>query len=297
MIELIFLGTSSMVPTKERNQSALFISYGTEGILVDCGEGTQRQLKMANISLTKISRILITHWHGDHVLGLPGLLQSLAASNYTRTLKIYGPNGTKKHFSHMFEAFVFDRAIELDIIEIKEGTFFENNDLSLSAVSLNHGIITFGYIFQEKDKRKILISKVQKLGIPEGPLLGQLQQGKPISWKGKEVRPEETTKIVPGKRIGIISDTLPCNACMIIAKNADLLISEATYSSKFEGKSECYNHMTSKQAALIASNSGAKRLILTHFSARYKSTLELNEESHIIFPNTECAYDLMRVRL
>ena len=297
MIEITFLGTSSMVPTKERNQSAVLISYGTQGILIDCGEGTQRQLKHANIPLTRITKILITHWHGDHTLGLAGLIQSLSASEYTKKLEIYGPIGTKEHFKHLFEAYPMDRKIDLEINDIEEGKFFENTDFYLEAFDLEHGITTLGYNFQEKDRRRIIMSKATKLGLKEGPELGKLQLGKEITHKGKKIKPESITKIIKGKKVSLISDTLPCDNCTKFAKNADLLISESTYSSKLEEKSGDYNHMTAKQAALIANKAEAKKLILTHFSARYKSTLELNEDARNYFDNTECAYDLMKIKI
>ncbi|MBS3135388.1 ribonuclease Z [Candidatus Woesearchaeota archaeon] len=297
MIEVVFLGTSSMVPTKERNQTGLLISYGSCGILVDCGEGTQRQLKLANISITKIDKILITHWHSDHVLGLPGLIQSLGASEYGKTLEIYGPEGTKSHIEYMFKAFVFDRRINMKITEIGQSKFFDGRDFYLESYLLEHGITTLGYNFVEKDKRKVVMSKIDKFGLPSGPLVGDLQNGKDIVFKGKKIRSDEVTNSVAGKKISIISDTLLCKNCYEMSKNADLLISESTYSSNLEEKSESYNHMTSKQAALIASKSDVKKLILTHFSARYKSTLELNEDARNYFENTECAFDLMRIKL
>ncbi len=297
MIEVTFLGTSSMVPTKERNQSAILITYETHGILIDCGEGTQRQLRHANIPLTKITKILISHWHGDHTLGLPGLIQSLSASEYQKTLEIYGPKGTKKHFEHMFQAFLMDRHIDIRITEVSEGTFFENEEFLLESFKLEHGITTLGYNFVEKDKRRINVRKVQGLGIPEGPLLGRLQKGKSITHDGKKVDADEVTRIIKGKKISIISDTLPCSNCEKMSKDADLLICESTYSSALDEKSRDYNHMTSGQAAMIANKANVKKLILTHFSARYKSTLELNEDATNYFQNTICAYDLMKVRV
>ncbi|MDP7180333.1 MAG: ribonuclease Z [Candidatus Woesearchaeota archaeon] len=297
MVEITFLGTSSMVPTKERNQSAVLISYKSEGILIDCGDGTQRQFKIANIPLTKVTKILITHWHGDHTLGLPGLIQSLSASEYTKTLEIYGPKGTKQHFEHMFKAFVFDRNMELVIHEIKPGTIFENDDFSIEALELEHGVKTFGFNFIEKDKRRINVSKTNKLGIPEGPLLGKLQQNKTISWKGKKVGPSDTTYIVQGKKIALISDTLPCNNCNKLAKDADVLICEATYHSDLEKKAETHNHMTAKQAALIANRADAKKLVLTHFSARYKDLKEIEEDAKDYFDNVVYAYDLLKIKL
>lgn len=298
MIEIVFLGTSSMVPTKERNQSAVFISYGSHGILIDCGEGTQKQLKLAGIAITKVTKILITHWHSDHALGLPGLISTLGASEYTKTLEIYGPEGTAEHFKNMFRAFVFDRRIKMEIIEIKEpGIFYSGADFSLESLPLEHGIETLGFRFVEADKRKIDLNEIKRLGIPEGPLLGKLQSNQAITWKGKKITPEEATYLIEGKKMGFIADTLPCNNCYKIAKDVDLLISESTYSSKLSDKSEDYSHMTAKQAALIASKSNAKKLILTHFSARYKNTQELEEDARDYFDDVICAKDLMRIRI
>ncbi len=298
MIEIVFLGTSSMVPTKERNQSAVLISYGSHGVLIDCGEGTQKQLKIAGIPITKVTKILITHWHSDHALGLPGLISTLGASEYTKTLEIYGPEGTMEHFKHMFQAFVFDRRIKMEITEIKkEGVFYSGEDFSLEAMFLDHGIETMGFRFVEADKRKIDLNQIKKLGIPDGPLLGKLQRNEPIMWKGKKISPKQATYVVEGKKIGFIADTLPCNNCYGLAKDVDLLISEATYSSKLSDKSEDYGHMTAKQAALIASKSNAKKLILTHFSARYKTTQEIEEDAKDYFSNTICAYDIMRIKV
>jgi len=199
-MQIIFLGTSSMIPTKERNHSSVLIIYGSENILVDCGEGTQRQLKIAGIKLTKITKILISHWHGDHVLGLPGLIQSMSASDYDKTLKIYGPTGTKKFMKKMFEVFVFDEKINIEIYEIKSGKFFEDDNFILEAAPLEHSIETLGYCFIEKDKRKINIPYIKTLKIPHGPLLGKLQDGKNIKWKGKKIPLDKATKVIKGNK-------------------------------------------------------------------------------------------------
>ena len=127
-MQIIFLGTSAMVPTKERNHSAVFIRYKNEGVLFDCGEGTQRQLKFVGIKPSAVTKIIISHWDGDHVLGLPGLILSLGASGYTKTLKIYGPKGTKKYFKVFEKLFVFDRQVDIEIKEMSSGKFFENED-------------------------------------------------------------------------------------------------------------------------------------------------------------------------
>ena len=296
-MEIVFLGTASMVPTKERNPSSILISYGSEGILIDCGEGTQRQLKITGIKLTKITKILISHWHGDHVLGLPGLIQSLGASDYNKTLRVYGPKGTKEYFKALTKTFVFDRRIELEVNEVKKDKFFENEDFLLEALPLEHRIPTLGFNFIEKDKRKIDLKRVKKLGIPEGPLLGKLQDGESIVYKNKKIKPEQVTYLEKGKKITIITDSLLCNNCYKLAKNADLLICEATYSSKLEDKGEEYYHMTAKQAAQIANKTNVKKLVLTHFSARYKNTQEIEEDARDIFDNVICAKDFMKINL
>ncbi|MBI2208040.1 ribonuclease Z [Candidatus Woesearchaeota archaeon] len=296
-MQIIFLGTSSMVPTKERNHSSILLSYGSENILVDCGEGTQRQLKIAGIKLTKISKILISHWHGDHVLGLPGLVQSMSSSGCNKTLNIYGPKGTKRLIEKMFEVFGFDQKFEIKVNEVKSGKFFEDDDFILEAEQLEHNIETLGYRFEEKGKRKINLGFVKKLGIPEGPLLGKLQDGKSIMWKGKKIDVEKATSLVEGKSVAIITDTVPCKGAYKLAKDVDILISEATYASDLEEKSIEHGHMTSKQAAEIANRSNAKQLILTHFSARYKNTSDLEDEARTYFDNVITAEDFMKINL
>jgi len=298
MIELTFLGTSSMVPTKERNHSSILINFKGNNILVDCGEGTQRQLKFAGLSASKINKILITHWHGDHVLGLPGLIQTLAANGYDKTLEIYGPKGTKGKFMHLFKAFEFDQSrINMKIIEIQKGRFFENDDFGLEVLPLEHGIITLGYNFVEKDRRRIDLKKAEKLGLKEGPSLGKIQDGKTISLNGKKINPDDISYVVKGKKITLVSDTLPCKNAYKLAENSDLLVCEATYKSELEEKGEEYYHMTAKQAAAIANKSNVKQLVLTHISARYKEGKEVEEDAKDVFDNVKCAYDLMKIEL
>lgn len=296
-MEITFLGTSCMVPTKERNHSSFFLSYKSEGILFDCGEGTQRQLKIAGIKPSKVTKILLSHWHGDHTLGLPGLIQTLGSSEYLKTLEIYGPKGTKKRIKSMFEAFVFDKPFEINIKEVSSGIFFENTDFKLASKELKHGIETVGFSFLEKDRRRIKTQYIKKIGMPEGPLLGKLQEGKTVKFNDKKITPEEATTIVKGKKISYIADTVLCKNCYELAKDADILVCEASYSSKLEDKAEQYNHLTAKQAALIASQSNVKELILTHFSARYKDTSEIQEDAEDIFPEVRCANDFMKVKI
>ncbi len=294
-MEVIFLGTSCMVPTKDRNHHSIFISHGTEGILVDCGEGTQRQLKLADIKPSRISKILISHWHGDHVLGLPGLFQTLNNSDYERKLEIFGPKGSKKFFSYMFKAFEFQNKIDYKITEIKKEKIFETMELEGFAYPLEHGMPCYGFVISEKDKRRIRVPFIKKLGIPDGPLLGSLQDNRPIAWQGKTISPEEATYIVKGKKIGIISDTEMSPSCDTIAGDADLLISEAAYESSLEDKAKEYKHLTARQAANVASRNNVQKLVLTHFSQRYKTTGDILDDAKSVFDNVVCAYDLMKM--
>lgn len=286
-----------MVPTKERNQSGVLISHGPEGILIDCGEGIQRQLKIAGIKLTKITKILVSHWHGDHVLGLPGLIQSMSAAGYEKILNIYGPVGTKRFMKKLFEVFIFDRRIKIEVNEVKKGKFFENDEFILEVQPLKHNVETLGYSLIEKDKRKINLKFIKKIKIPEGPLLGKLQDGKSIIWKGRKVDVKKATNIVKGEKITVISDSVPCTGAEILAKNANLLICEATYSSELKNKGEKYWHMTAEQAAELAKRADVEKLVLTHFSARYKESEVLRKDAKKRFSNVVCADDFMKIDL
>ena len=293
-LELEILGTASMVPTKERNHTSAFLTYKDKGILFDCGEGTQRQLKIAGIKPSRISKILITHWHGDHVLGLPGLLQTMGNSDYVEKLEIYGPKGSKKYFEHMTKSFAFDTKVEMEIKEVDEGIIFENNDFYIQAERLSHGILTLGYSFIEKDTRKIDKRKIKNI---PGKLIGTLQKGKSVMIKGKNIHPDDVGSIQRGKKISFITDTEPCNGANQLAEGSDIMVCESTYMDELEEKGSQYKHMTAKQAALIASNNDVKKLVLIHFSGRYKTTDEIEKEARDIFPNTDCAYDFYKNRI
>ncbi len=299
-MEVVFLGTSSMVPTKERNQSSLLINLGGEGILVDCGEGTQRQFKITGLPLTRITKILISHWHGDHVLGLPGVLQTLNSSTTEHKLQIFGPKGTKEQFDFMKKTFLMenhDGGLSYEVQDIEEGIFFENADFTLESRKLQHSVPCMGYSIKEKDKVHVNLESAKKLGIPQGPLLGKLQSGESIQWKGKTIKPSEVTYKTKGKKAVVIMDTELCQSAVELAKNSDLLICESTYANELEEKARDYKHLTAGQAASIANKAGASRLVLTHFSQRYKTTAQAEEDARTTFDNVVCAKDFMRLNV
>ncbi len=295
-MKITFLGTSCMVPTKERNHPGFLLDYKTHGILFDCGEGIQRQFKIAKIKPTKVNKILISHWHGDHVLGLPGILSTLSSSNYEGTIELYGPKGTKNHYEYMLKAFTNKIEMNIKIIEVSNGIIFENDDFFLESYELEHGTPTVGFRFIEKDRLRINTAKAKKIGLTEGPLMGQLQKGENITFNGEEINYKDITYIVEGKKISYISDTIFCKNTLKIAKDADILICESTYHSDQENKAEEYNHLTSFQAATIASKSNVQKLVLTHFSQRYKNIDEILKDAKQIFSDTVCAYDFMTIK-
>lgn len=284
-----------MVPTVKRNHIGVFLSYRNEGILVDCGEGIQRQLRIAKISPTKITKILISHWHGDHILGIPGLLQSLAANNYNKTLEIYGPEGSAMFLNRIMNAFIKEGRVKYKVIEVRRKRFYEDKYFAMEAMSLDHSTPCLGYSFIEKDKLNINKKYIEKFGLKSNPILKDLQQGKDIKWKGKLIKASEATTTKKGKKITFISDTRLCDTCFELAKDSDLLICESTYDNSLEDKAREYKHLTCGQAAEIAKKSKSKKLILTHFSQRYKTVTKMKNQAAKIFPKVECAKDFMKV--
>lgn len=294
-MKITFLGTSSMLPTKDRNPTAILISYKDENILIDCGEGTQRQLRLKRIPPTKITKLLITHWHGDHILGIPGFIQSLGWCGRKRTLDVYGPKGTKKYFYNMFKSFANPARVRLNIKEISNGKFFENKDFELHCIKLNHNTPCLGYSIKEKDKRKINLAYTKKFGLTRHPLLGKLQKGRSIIYRGKRIPVNKATKLIKGKKVTVIVDTELCNNAIKLAKYSNLLIAEATWLVPEHKKNRDYKHLTIKDTLKLAKKAKVKQLILTHFSQRYKNTKEYEKDIKKQFRKTKFAKDFMEV--
>ena len=296
-IPITFLGTSQAIPTEKRNHTAVLLKYKDETILIDCGEGTQRQFRKAKLNPCRLTRILITHWHGDHILGLPGLFQTLALSNYPKTLYIYGPRGTKRFINEIYKMFIFVGGLKLEVREVN-GKFFENQDFYLEATPLKHGAGVNGYSFVEKDKIRLNKNKLKKLKLPNSHLLKKLQQGKNIKYKGKTIKAKDINYLEKGKKITFLWDTVLFKNCYKAAKNSDLLISESNFTEKEADLAKKYKHLTAKQAAQIAKKSKSKKLILTHTSQRYENSEEIIlNEAKKIFKNTILAEDLMKVEV
>ena len=295
-MEITILGTSCMVPTRDRNHQSIFIRNGIENILIDCGEGTQRQLKIANINPNKINKILITHLHGDHVLGLPGLLQTISSYGHDGKIEIYGPKGTRKFIENLCKTFNFIIEFDNTIEDISKKIITGKNSV-ITSLPLEHGVPCVGYSIKANNKRRVKVQKLRDARIPDGPHIGKLQDGEDIEFEGRKISFSEYTYVVEGKKVAVALDTLPCKNIYILAKDSDLFICETSYDQEYEDKAKEYYHMTSQQAAQIASQSNVKKLIITHFSQRYKSPEKLVNDAKMVFQNVEAAYDFMKVNL
>jgi len=299
-IPITFLGTAQAIPTITRNHTSIFLKYKDENILIDCGEGTQRQLRKAKINPCKITKILITHWHGDHVLGLPGLFQSLALNNYNKTLKIYGPKGTKKYIKEITSIFIPVLKFKTEVYEVK-GKFLNTNDFEISTLPLKHGNVpTNGYQFIEKGKLRIDKQKLKKLKLsPEDKSkLAQLTKSKDIKINNKTIKSKNITYLQPQRKISFIFDTKICPNANKLAKDANLAIIESTYSHKEKELAKQYGHLTATQAAQIAKQSKVKKLALTHISQRYEFHEKiLLTQAKKIFKDTVIAKDFMTLEV
>lgn len=291
-VRVTFLGTGNAIPTELRNHTGILLTYKDENLLFDCGEGMQRQFRLAKLSPSKITRIFITHWHGDHILGLPGLFQTLAMSNYNRKLKIYGPVGTT-NFVALITKLLTGIKINLEITEVRPGSKIEEKEFIVEAESMSHGTPTLAYSFTIKDKLRLDKSKIKKLKIPNSPLLGKLQNGEDIVLNKKTIKANSVTYKEKGKKIAIILDTSLNQNIDKIAKDADILIAESTFLDNEAERAREYKHLTAKQAAEIAKKNKVKKLILTHISQRYENSLkEVEKEARKVFKNAHVVKDL-----
>ncbi|MEM3075121.1 MAG: ribonuclease Z [Candidatus Pacearchaeota archaeon] len=291
-IKLIFLGTGSMIPDEKRGHPSFLISYKAENILIDCGEGTQIQFRKARLNPCKITRILITHWHGDHTFGLPGLLRTLSTSGYNKKLFVYGPKGIRKHFDDMLKAFGVVEGFQLDVREVS-GKFFENEDFYIESEEMIHVQPCNAYNFVIKEKIRINKKKMREYGIKEGPHLAELKDKGYMIYKGKRYVRDQLTYIEKRKKISFVLDTLFNNKISQFVKNADIFVCESSFASDLLSLAKSYQHLTSKQAAEIAKTARVSRLILTHLSQRYSKNPEMIlKEAKKIFKNTSLAKDL-----
>ncbi|MEJ2280349.1 MAG: ribonuclease Z [Candidatus Bathyarchaeota archaeon] len=299
-IHVIFLGTGGSVPTPTRGLSAIAIKRKNEILIFDCGEGTQRQMIQAGIGFQRKTKIFVTHLHGDHILGLPGLLQTMSLLGRKNKLEIYGPIGIKDFINSINQTVHFTLTFPVVIKEIIEGVVCEEKDYTIVAVQSAHIDPSLAYAFVEKPRPgRFNVSKANELGVPEGPLWSKLQSGESVKLSdGRLIEPSSILGACRrGRIIAYTGDTGPSEKIVRLAKNADLLIHEATFDDEMKQRAIEDGHSTPSIAAEIAKQAGVNQLILTHISARYKDTNRLLEQAKKIYKNTKVAKDFMQLEL
>jgi len=294
-----FLGTGGSWPTVQRNVSAVAIKRGGEIILFDCGEGTQRQFQKSKLSYMQITKIFITHFHGDHFLGLPGFIQTLQLNDREQPLHIYGPKGIKELVYQILHLGYFRPSFPIFAHEVKDGDAIEFEGYKIKVANACHNVPALAYSLEEnKRPGKFNKKKALELGIPEGPLFRKLQYGESVEINGKIITPDMVLgKPRPGRKITISGDTMPCRSVVKLASKSDVLIHDATFDSSLEERAREYGHSTAAQAAMVAKEAKVEKLFLTHISPRYKNAELLENEARKIFPNSYVANDFMEIEV
>lgn len=303
-MKVIPLGTSSGKPTIKRNVSALAVAREAEWLLFDCGEGAQTQITRAGLSPNRLVAVFITHLHGDHFNGLPGLLSTMGLDRRTRELTLAGPPGVREYLNTLERLRVIFINYPLDLKELTaaadSNSVLETADYTVTARPLDHRLFALGYRVDERSRPgRFNVARARELGVPEGQLWGQLQSGNDVKLDdGRTIRSSDVLGAQrPGKSVAYCLDTRPCAAAIELARGVDLLIHEATYTEELAAEAREYGHSTAAQAARTARDAGARRLLITHFSTRYPDPAILLEEARAIFPETILAEDLMEIEI
>jgi ribonuclease Z len=306
MLRLTFLGTGAACPTLDRNVTSLALTREGETMLFDCGEGTQRQMMRYGVGFG-FREIFFTHFHSDHLLGVIGLLRTLGLLNVVGEsdradgLTLYGPRGARRILTHALEVGIERVKFPVEIVELKPGDVVKRTDYDLVTFPTEHRADTIGYALVEHLRRgRFDPEKARAMGIPEGPLWGRIHKGESVSLPdGRTISPSELVGAArSGRRVVISGDTRPCDGLRQTAREADLLVHEATFSHEDLARAKETGHSTAREAAELARAAGAKKLILTHISPRYtRDAPELLAEARAFFPACEVARDGMEVEV
>lgn len=300
-VRVVFLGTGSGKPMAHRGVASVGIFRQGKLYLFDCGEGTQVQLSRSSLRSGALESIFLTHFHGDHVNGLPGFAGSLTLNRREDSLGLYGPVGVNKWLKTLRDLHILWPSFPINVHENTEpGVVYREEDFHIEIAPLRHRIDTWGYAMVENDRAgRFDLDAARELGVPSGPLFGRLQNGESVQLDdGRTVTSEDVLGPArPGLKIAYVSDTSPCDGALQLAKNADLLIHEATYPAGEERKAHQRGHSTAGDAARCAKKAGAKKLIMTHISQKYLRTDEFVRGARAIFKNSSVAHDLMEYDL
>lgn len=296
-MKLVFLGTSAAQPTAERGMTCICLVLDKEILMFDAGEGAQVAFQKAKLGWNKKIRILVTHLHGDHCVGILGLLQTMSLQNRTESVDIFGPHGIEEFIAANLKILNFGLTFPVRIMRIKKGLLFEDPGYTIHVCEAEHSIPAYSYLFIEKDKPgKFYPEKAKKMGIPEGKLWRELQNGNDITIGDKLVRPSDVMgEKRRGRRIGISGDTRPTKKLEEFFKDCDYITFDSTYSDILRDKAVENYHSTAKEAAELAKKAGVSNLILTHFSARYEDEEQLVKEAETIHDSVFAAKDLLEI--
>ena len=296
MFEILFLGTSASAPSVHRGLSAQVIMHNEHRFLVDCGEGTQRQILQSGIGFKRLNRILITHGHLDHILGLAGLLSTFTRWEAIDYLELYAGKSALERVHDLLYGVVLRGAkppMPIQFREIKPGPLFDEDDFTVTAFPVHHrGPDCFGFAFEEKSRRPFLNDRAAELGVPFGPERKTLVNGQPITLTdGRTIRPDDVLgEIQQGTKFVFMADVGRTNDLVNVCREADGLVIEATYLEVEADMARQFGHLTAKQAATLAHDAGVKHLYLTHVSRRYRER-DILDEARAIFPNVVVARD------
>ncbi len=294
---LIVLGTASQVPARERNQNGYFLRFDDEGLLFDPGEGTQRQMIFSGVSVTGITRIFISHFHGDHCLGLAGIIQRISLDRVPHPIEIYYPASGQRYYENLRDACSYHHVAPLVERPIShDGRIFENERIFIEARRLDHDIETYGFRLEEKDSYTLIPRRLGEEGIA-GDTAGRLKREGHVTVGDKTVRIEDVGRRLPGQVFAYVMDTRLCSAVFDLASCADMLLMEATFLSDLEDKAREYGHLTAAQAGQVARDCGVKLLVISHYSQRYLTPEALEEEALRFHPLVRAAVDGDRIDL
>ena len=308
-MRVIPFGTSSGRPTSVRHVSALAVDLGPRWILVDCGEGTQQQIMRSPLKLSRLAAVLITHLHGDHVLGLPGLLGTMGMEGRTAPLPVVSADGTGRWLDVMCDLPILGIDFPMPLTELVDDTLagtasepmpvLDVVGTLVSALPLRHRVPSFGYRIVEPDRSgRLDVERARALGVTDGPDLGRLQRGERVSGATGPVEPADVLGPArPGRVVTVLGDTTRCDAAVSLAREADLLVHEVTYADRDAALAQQWKHATASDAASVAAEAGARQLVITHFSSRYDSPAEVLAEARHTFPDTVEAVELEPIEI
>lgn len=299
MLRVTFLGTGGTLPTINRNPSAIFINREGDMMLFDCGEGTQQQMMRAKTGM-KISSIFITHFHADHFLGIPGLIQTMSFNGRAEPLDIYGPVRTEQMVNFIKELGYYKPGFVINAHELEDGDIVDKGEYSIKAVATDHGIPSLGYVLEEKSRAgRFNRERAMDLGVPVGNMFSKLQKGETVTVNGRTIMPSQVMgETRPGRKIVYSGDTRPCKSIERESKGADLLIHDGTFDDELRDWALETKHSTASEGAQLAKKANVRQLILTHFSSRYSENAEpLLHDAKDIFKNVRLAEELMEIEI